>query len=88
MLPHPAATPSSTPEPDHLASLIRSHRTQRRSHWRRLDPGRQAPLALAHLRTGDTLTRLACGFEIGLATAPGDMSAKPSTRLPPFFILL
>jgi hypothetical protein len=26
-------------------------------------------LALAHLRNGDTDTRLACGFEIGVATA-------------------
>jgi hypothetical protein len=26
-------------------------------------------LALAHLRNGDTYTRRACGFEIGVATA-------------------
>ena len=45
------------------------HRDQRRSRWRRLDPGRQALLALAHLRNGDTYTRLACGFEIGVSTA-------------------
>jgi len=30
---------------------------------------RQALLALAHLRNGDTYTHLACGFEIGVATA-------------------
>jgi hypothetical protein len=41
-----------------------------RSHeWRRLEPGGQALLALAHLRNGDTCTRLAAGFEIGIATA-------------------
>ncbi len=39
------------------------------SRWRRLNPGRQALLALAHLRNGDTYTRLAAGFEIGIATA-------------------
>ena len=41
----------------------------RRPRWRRLDPGQQALLALAHLRNGDTLTRLACGFKIGVTTA-------------------
>ena len=69
MLSYPAAIPLSTRSLNHLATLIRRHRTARRSRWRRLDPGRQALLALAHLRNGDTLTRLACGFEIGVATA-------------------
>jgi hypothetical protein len=54
---------------NHLADLIRTHRQRRRSRWRRLDPGRQALLALAHLRTGDTLPRLAAGFQVGVATA-------------------
>jgi hypothetical protein len=54
---------------NHLAERIRGHRQQRRSRWRRLEPGRQALLALAHLRNGDTYTRLAAGFEIGVATA-------------------
>lgn len=69
MLSYPAAIPLSTRSLNHLAGLIRVHRTVRRSRWRRLDPGRQALLALAHLRNGDTLTRLACGFEIGVTTA-------------------
>ncbi|GLZ02450.1 hypothetical protein Acsp02_97010 [Actinoplanes sp. NBRC 103695] len=54
---------------NHLADRIRGHRNHRRSRWRRLDPGRQALLALAHLRNGDTYTRLAAGFEIGVSTA-------------------
>jgi hypothetical protein len=54
---------------NHLADRIRSHRNQRRSRWRRLDAGRQALLALAHLRNGDTYSRLAAGFEIGVSTA-------------------
>ena len=33
------------------------------------EPGRHALLALADLRNGDTYTRLAAGFEIGVATA-------------------
>ncbi|MBG0569368.1 transposase family protein [Actinoplanes aureus] len=69
MLSYPATIPLSTRSLNHLASLIRTHRQQRRSRWRRLEPGRQALLALAHLRNGDTFTRLAAGFEIGVATA-------------------
>jgi hypothetical protein len=42
---------------------------RRKSRWRRLNPGRQALLSLAHLRNGDTYTRLAAGFRIGVATA-------------------
>ncbi len=36
---------------------------------RRLGPGRQALLTLAHLRNGDTYTRLAAGLAVGVATA-------------------
>ncbi|GLY08590.1 hypothetical protein Acsp01_89690 [Actinoplanes sp. NBRC 101535] len=52
-----------------MAERIRIHRRQRRSRWRRLNAGDQALLALAHLRNGDTYTRLAAGFGIGVATA-------------------
>jgi hypothetical protein len=69
MLSYPAAIPLSTRTLNHLADLIRRHRDHRRSRWRRLNPGRQALLALAHLRNGDTYTRLACGFDIGVSTA-------------------
>lgn len=69
MLSYPATIPLSNRTLNHLAERIRGHRQQRRSRWRRLDPGRQALLALAHLRNGDTYTRLAAGFEIGVATA-------------------
>ena len=69
MLSYPAAIPLSSRTLNHLAGLIRRHRAQRRSRWRRLDPARQALLALAHLRNGDTYTRLAWGFEIGTSTA-------------------
>lgn len=39
------------------------------TRWRRLTAGRQAVLALAHLRCGDTYAQLAVGFGIGIATA-------------------
>jgi hypothetical protein len=69
MLSYPSTISSSSPTLNHLADRIRSHRQQRKSRWRRLNSGRQALLALAHLRNGDTYTRLAAGFEIGIATA-------------------
>jgi hypothetical protein len=50
VLSYPAAIPLSARTLNHLAALIRRHRTLRRSRWRRLDPGQQALLALAHLR--------------------------------------
>ncbi|WP_460492195.1 transposase family protein [Dactylosporangium cerinum] len=69
MLSYPATIPLSSRTLNDLADRIRQHRNQHRSRWRRLDPGRQALLALAHLRNGDTYTRLAAGFGIGVATA-------------------
>lgn len=69
MLSYPATIPLSSRTLNHLADRIRSHRQQRKSRWRRLNPGRQALLALAHLRNGDTYTRLAAGFQVGVATA-------------------
>jgi hypothetical protein len=69
MLSYPATISLSSRTLNHLADRIGGHRQQRKSRWRRLNPGRQALLALAHLRNGDTYTRLAAGFEIGIATA-------------------
>jgi len=65
----PAAIPLSTRSLNHLAGLIRQHRHERGSRWRRIDPGGHALLTLAHFRNGDTYTRLAAGFGIGVATA-------------------
>src|SRR5919197_311935 len=52
----------------HLASLLTAHRKAIGCRWRRLSPGRQALLVLAHLRNGDTYARLAAGFGVGIAT--------------------
>ena len=51
-----------------LADLLRAHRTQLRTRWRRLDAGQQALLSVAHLRKGETYADLACGFAIGTST--------------------
>ncbi|MGW0503428.1 transposase family protein [Micromonospora sp. NPDC003241] len=69
MLSYPSTISLSSRTLNHLADRIRSYRNQRRSRWRRLDAGRQALLALAHLRNGDTYTRLAAGFAVGVSTA-------------------
>jgi len=65
----PAALPLSAPTLTCAAGVIRRHRTKIGSAWRKLNPGRQALLVLAYLRTGDTFAELAAGFGIGTATA-------------------
>lgn len=68
MVAYPSTLSLSTRSLTWLADLIRGHRGVIGSRWRRLDPGRQALLALAWLRNGDTYPRLAAGFEVGVAT--------------------
>ena len=67
MLFYPAALPLSRQTLTYTAGIIRRHRQQISSPWRRLSPGRQALLVLAYLRTGDTFAGLAAGFGIGTA---------------------
>jgi DDE superfamily endonuclease/Helix-turn-helix of DDE superfamily endonuclease len=69
VLTYPATIPLSQRSLNHLADLLRAHRTRCGTRYRRLDPGRQALLVLAHLRNGDTPGRLAGGFQISPTTA-------------------
>lgn len=69
MLLYPCAISLSTRTLNYLADRIRALRREQGSRWRRLDPGRQALLALARLRNNDTYAYLADGFTIGLSTA-------------------
>lgn len=69
MLTYGATIPLSTRTLQYLSRLLAAHRQAIGSQGRRLDPTRQALLVLAHLRNGDTYTRLAFGFGIGVATA-------------------
>jgi hypothetical protein len=64
-----AALPLSRQTLDYTAGVIRRHRRQIGSPWRKLNPGRQALLVLAYLRKGETFTELAAGFGVGTATA-------------------
>ena len=54
---------------DYTAGIIRRHRRQIGSPWRKLGPGQQALLVLAFLRKGETFAELAAGFGVGTATA-------------------
>ena len=69
MLFYPAALPLSRQTLDYTAGIIRRHRKQIGSPWRKLNPGRQALLVLAYLRKGETFAELAAGSGIGTATA-------------------
>jgi hypothetical protein len=69
MLFYPAALPLSSQTLNYAAGVIRRHRRQIGSCWRKLSPGRQALLVLAYLRKGETFAELAAGFGIGTATA-------------------
>ena len=69
MLTYPATIPMSRRSLTHLADLLRAERVRRGTRYRRLGPGRQALLALAHLRNGDTPARLAGGFHVSPTTA-------------------
>ena len=69
MLTYRATIPLSTRTLTRLAELLRARRRAIGSRWRRLDPGQQALLVPAHLRNGDTRTRLAGGFDVSATTA-------------------
>src|SRR5689334_14190008 len=52
--------------PRHAATTTWSATSKTR--WRRLQPGRQALLVVAHLRKGETYADLAIGFDVGTTT--------------------
>ena len=69
MLFYPAGLPLSRQTLTYTAGIIRRHRKQIGSPWRKLGPGQQALLVLAYLRKGETFAELAAGFGVGTATA-------------------
>ncbi len=68
MLSYPSGMSVSTRTLTTLADLLRRHRAERATRWRKLSPGRQALLVIAYLRKGETYAALACGFKIGTST--------------------
>ena len=69
MLFYRAALPLSHATLTYVAGVIRRHRRQIGSCWRRCNPGQQALLVLAYLRKGETFAELAAGFGVSTATA-------------------
>ncbi|GGQ35178.1 hypothetical protein GCM10010266_68280 [Streptomyces griseomycini] len=69
MLVYPSGIDVSSSAPRFLSAKLREHRRDLGTRWRRLSPGRQALLALAHLRNGHPYAQLAAGLGIGTATA-------------------
>lgn len=68
MLVYPSSIDLSSRTLRFLAKQLTARRQEIGTRWRRLPAGRQALLALAHLRCGDTYAQLAAGFGIGIAT--------------------
>ena len=69
MLFYRAALPLSSQTLDYTAGVIRRHRRQIGSPWRKLTSCWQALLVLAYLRKGETFAEVAAGFGVGTATA-------------------
>ncbi|MFF8793987.1 transposase family protein [Streptomyces globisporus] len=67
MLVYPSSIDMSTRTLRFLTGQLTARRREIGTRWRRLPAARQALLALAHLRCGDTYAQLAAGF--GIATA-------------------
>lgn len=68
MLVYPSGIDVSSSALRFLAARLREHRRVLGTRWRRLSVGRQALLALAHLRNGHTYAQLAAGFGVGTTT--------------------
>ncbi|MQS14719.1 IS5/IS1182 family transposase [Streptomyces kaniharaensis] len=60
--------PLSSRTVNYVAGLIRAHRKTIRSRWRKLDAGRIAVIALAHLRNDERLADLAGGNAVSAST--------------------
>ncbi|MFK0100172.1 transposase family protein [Streptomyces sp. NPDC091040] len=68
MLVYPSSIDLSSRTLHYLSARLHARRREVGTRWRRLPAGRQALLALAHLRCGDTYAQLAAGFRISIAT--------------------
>lgn len=68
MLFYRAALPLSRRTLTFVSGLIRAHRKELGSVWRRLDPGRQALLVLVCLRKGEPFAEVGAGFGVSTTT--------------------
>jgi DDE superfamily endonuclease/Helix-turn-helix of DDE superfamily endonuclease len=65
---YPSGMSVSTRALSTLSDLLRGHRREQATRWRKLSAGRQALLVIAYLRKGETYADLACGFRVGTST--------------------
>jgi hypothetical protein len=63
-----AALPLSHQTLTFVSGLIRAHRKQMRSVWRKLNPGQQALLVLVYLRKGEPFADVGAGFAVSTTT--------------------
>lgn len=68
MLFYRAALPLSHQTPTFVSSLVRAHRRQAGSVWRKLNPAQQALLVLVYLRKGETFAEVGAGFGVSTTT--------------------
>lgn len=68
MLVYPSSIDLSSRTLRFLTGQLAARQVEIGTRWRRLTAARQALLALAHLRCGDTYAQLAAGFGVGIAT--------------------
>ncbi len=68
MLFYRAALPLSHQTLTFVSRLIRAHRRQTGSLWRKLNPGQQALLVLVYLRKRETFAEIGAGFGVSTAT--------------------
>ena len=68
MLFYRAALPLSRQTLTFVSGLIRAHRRQVGSAWRKLNPGQQALLVLVYLRKGEPFAEIGAGFAISTTT--------------------
>jgi hypothetical protein len=63
-----AALPLSHQTLTFVSGLIRAHRKQMESVWRKLNPGQQALLVLVYLRKGEPFADVGAGFAVSTTT--------------------
>ena len=68
MLFYRAALPLSHQTLDFVSGLIRAHRRELGSVWRKLNSGQQAMLVLVYLRKGEPFAEVGAGFDISATT--------------------
>lgn len=68
MFVYPSSIDLSSSTLRHLSAQLQVRRREVGTRWRRLPAGRQAMLALAHLRCGYACAQLAAGFRMSIAT--------------------